>query len=151
MTPKSPRRTPSALTRKLGTVWNTMSEGLHHRYSPQGTPWVPPTDVAELEGMYHIRMEAPGLDAQQVSLLQDGCSLVVEGTRPSPSLSPEASFLSLEIQYGPFERVIEFDEPFDLTGAKAIYAGGILHIEIRKSGKPPRDAQYVRIRIQEIT
>jgi HSP20 family molecular chaperone IbpA len=66
-------------------------------------------------------------------------------------LSQEASFLSLEIQYGPFERVIEFDEPFELSGAKAVYSGGILHIEIRKVAKPPRDAQYVRIRIQEIT
>ena len=128
-----------------------MSEGMRQRYSPQGTPWVPPTDVAELDNRFIIRMEAPGLDRDQISLLQDGTSLVVEGNRPAPILSTEVSFLSLESQYGPFERVIDFDEAFDLTDAKASYIGGILIIEIRKAHRAPRTAQYVRIRIQETT
>lgn len=151
MSSRNDRRTPSVLTKKLGTAWNSLSEGLRHRYSPQGTPWVPPTDIAELGDHFIIRMEAPGLDRDQISLLQDGTSLVVEGNRPAPILSSEASFLSLEIQYGPFERVIDFDEAFDLTGAKATYIGGILIIEIRKVPRIPRTAQYVRIRIQETT
>lgn len=149
MSTKNDRRSPSVLIRKLGTGWNSLSEGLKHRYSPQGTPWVPPTDVAELADGYIIRMEAPGLDKDQISLLQDGLSLVVEGDRSAPVLVGDATFLSLEIQYGPFERVIEFDEAFDLTGARATYCGGILTIEIRKTTRPPRTAQYIRISIQE--
>jgi HSP20 family molecular chaperone IbpA len=151
MSIKNDRRNPSALTRKLGTSWNALSEGMRARYAPQGTPWVPPTDVAELADCFIIRMEAPGLDAGQISLLQDGMSLVVEGHRSAPALATEASFLSIEIQYGPFERVIEFDEPFDLTGARASYSGGILSFEIRKATRTPRTAQFVRIRIQETT
>ena len=62
----------------------------------------------------------------------DGNRLVISGQRPDGgrSGSSKCSFLVMEINYGPFECVIEIPAGYELSQAKAAYQNGFLRVEV---------------------
>jgi HSP20 family protein len=77
----------------------------------------------------HLLLELPGVDPDDVRIVASGTALVVSGVRERPHPAG-ARYHQIEIEYGPFERLIELAEAVDADGVTVAYEAGILRLEV---------------------
>ena len=92
--------------------------------------WVPNTDVYVTESGLVIKVELAGMKSENLEINVEGNRLRISGSRPDCCRAPKCSFLMMEINYGPFERLIELPAGYDLGQAKAAYLNGFLRIDV---------------------
>jgi HSP20 family protein len=94
--------------------------------------WVPDTDMYETENGLVIKVELAGMRSDNLEITVEGNRLRISGNRPDGCRAPKASFLMMEINYGPFESVLELPpgSGYDLGQAKAAYLNGFLRIDV---------------------
>jgi len=122
--------------------------GAHRQYASAGQPWTPPADVLETETEILIFLEVPGIDVEDLSVVQEGRQVIVQGHRTRPN-TEDARFHSMEIQYGPFARVFDFPDYLDLSTINASYGEGFLQLRVRKTKKPLESQRFVKIAINK--
>ncbi len=92
--------------------------------------WVPNTDVYVSEGGLVVKVELAGMRSECLEITAEGNRLRISGTRPDGCRSGKCNFLVMEINYGPFESVLELPAGYDLGHAKAGYVNGFLRIDV---------------------
>lgn len=92
--------------------------------------WVPNTDVYVTDTGLVIKVELAGMRNDNLEITVEGNRLRISGTRPDGCRAPNCSFLVMEINYGPFESVLELPPGYDLSQAKASYLNGFLRIDV---------------------
>jgi HSP20 family protein len=92
--------------------------------------WVPNTDVYATASGLVVKVELPGMKSENLEITVEGNRLRIAGNRPDCCREANCSFLVMEINYGPFESVLELPSGFDLSQAKAIYVNGFLRIDV---------------------
>jgi HSP20 family protein len=83
----------------------------------------------------HVVVELPGIDPGSIKVVAADRVLLVSGERCRPPLS--GRYRQLEIEYGPFQRRIQLDEPIDPDAASARYERGMLTVELPIAPRPP--------------
>lgn len=81
--------------------------------------------------------ELPGIDADQLSLEIQGRELVLSGRRLAGE-SEGRVYQQVEIEHGPFRRVVQLGVEVRAEEAKAIYDDGLLRVELPLSQPEPR-------------
>jgi HSP20 family protein len=97
------------------------------------THWIPNTDVfINSDHCLVIHVELAGMRKDDLEITIDGNRLMISGQRPDGgrSKTSKCSFLVMEINYGPFECVIEIPPGYELSQAKAAYQNGFLRVEV---------------------
>jgi HSP20 family protein len=97
------------------------------------THWIPNTDVYVSEGTLVIKVELSGMRREDLELTVEGNRLMISGQRPDDSRNSKCKFFVMEINYGPFECVIEIPPGFNLGHAKAAYQNGFLRVEVPRA------------------
>src|SRR6266480_2261376 len=92
--------------------------------------WVPNTDVYATDNGLVVKVELAGMRSEHLEITVEGNRLRISGNRPDGCRAPKASFLVMEINYGPFESVLELPPGYDLSQAKAAYLNGFLRIDV---------------------
>ena len=92
--------------------------------------WVPNTDVYATDSGLVIKVELAGMRSDNLEITIEGNRLKVSGNRPDGCRAPKCSFLVMEINYGPFETVLDLPQGYDLGQAKAAYLNGFLRIDV---------------------
>ena len=92
--------------------------------------WVPNTDVYANDSGLVIKVELAGMRSDNLEITIEGNRLRVSGNRPDGCRAPKCSFLVMEINYGPFETMLELPQGYDLGQAKAAYLNGFLRIDV---------------------
>ena len=92
--------------------------------------WVLNTDVYATDNGLVIKVELAGMRSDNLEITVDGNRLRISGNRPDGCRAPKCSFLVMEINYGPFESVLELPPGCDLINAKAAYLNGFLRIDV---------------------
>jgi HSP20 family protein len=92
--------------------------------------WVPNTDVYATGNGLVVKVELAGMRSEHLEITVEGNRLRICGNRPDGCRAAKASFLVMEIEYGPFESVLEMPEGYDLSQAKAAYLNGFLRIDV---------------------
>jgi len=92
--------------------------------------WVPNTDVYATDSGLVIKVELAGMRSDNLEITIEGNRLRVSGNRPDGCRAPKCSFLVMEINYGPFETMLELPQGYDLGQAKAAYLNGFLRIDV---------------------
>jgi HSP20 family protein len=92
--------------------------------------WVPNTDVYATESGLVVKVELAGMRSDSLEITVEGNRLRISGNRPDGCRAPKCSFLIMEINYGPFESVLELPAGYDLGQAKAAYLNGFLRIDV---------------------
>jgi HSP20 family protein len=85
-----------------------------------------------------VEADLAGIDLAEVELEISGRELVLAGNRPAPQADGR-SYQQVEIEHGPFRRVVSLGAEVDPDAATAVYEDGMLTVELplRPSG-PPR-------------
>jgi HSP20 family protein len=92
--------------------------------------WVPNTDVYSTDNGVVVKVELAGMRSEHLEITVDGNRLRISGNRPDGCRAAKCSFLVMEINYGPFESVLELPPGYDLSQAKAAYLNGFLRIDV---------------------
>jgi HSP20 family protein len=92
--------------------------------------WVPNTDVYATDNGLVIKVELAGMRNDNLEITVEGNRLRISGNRPDGCRAPKCSFLVMEINYGPFESLLELPPGYDLSQAKAAYLNGFLRIDV---------------------
>jgi HSP20 family protein len=103
--------------------------------------WVPNTDVYATDNGLVVKVELAGMRSEHLEIIVDGNRLQINGNRPDGCRSAKASFLVMEINYGPFESVLELPEGYDLSKAKAAYLNGFLRIDVPVAQRPSKSTK----------
>ncbi|MCF6267275.1 MAG: Hsp20/alpha crystallin family protein [Desulfuromusa sp.] len=144
----------------VGRAWGSLVEGWHQlqdRASGAMTRFVPgaskmyPTEQEHQEILHRnsgwgvlaaevfddtkkvvVRLEAPGLEADEIDLQVINNMLVVRGEKSLQREQEAGQYHIIECAYGSFERAIPLPADVDPDATKASYKRGILRIELPK-------------------
>jgi HSP20 family protein len=83
-----------------------------------------------------VVVELPGVDPARIQVVAAESVLLVAGERCRPQVS--GRYRQLEIEYGPFQRRIQLDEPVDPEHATARYEHGMLTVVLPIAPTPPK-------------
>jgi HSP20 family protein len=76
-----------------------------------------------------VKVDLAGVELSEVSIELSGRELVISGQRPVQETEGRV-YQQLEIDSGPFRRIVELHVDVDPEGARATYEDGILRIEL---------------------
>ena len=110
--------------------------------------WSPNTDVYEGPDGLIVKVELAGVTNDSLEVRLEEQELVISGVRRDPQCSETASgyrFRQLEMDYGPFQRILPL--PFAVDGAhtRATFQNGILLVRLPRSPTP--QPTHIRIRL----
>ncbi|MFL5930094.1 MAG: Hsp20/alpha crystallin family protein [Gaiellaceae bacterium] len=95
---------------------------------------------------YTVLVDIAGIDPEKVNVTAVDGALFIGGERPREVCEGRV-YHQIEIEHGPFERVVRLPEDADLRRAEARYDRGLLRIEIPIAAKAPA-AEPVPIEIR---
>ena len=101
--------------------------------------WHPPTDVYETDNLFVIIMEIAGIDKNELSIILKDRIISICGVREEKIPLSSPVFHNIEINYGPFERNIQFPCDVSSDNIKANYKNGFLTIEVEKKHPAKKD------------
>ena len=89
-----------------------------------------------------VRADLAGIDPAGIALEIRGRELILSGTRP-PESGEGRVYQQLEIEHGPFRRVVSLGADVDAEAARAGYEDGLLIVELPLA--PPTRPHSLRI------
>src|SRR5262249_50546889 len=83
-----------------------------------------------------VVIELPGVDPASISIVVGERALVVSGDRPRPKVGGGV-YQQMEIEYGPFRRVVRLPEDVDPECAKAEFDRGMVTVTLPVTEQAP--------------
>ena len=115
---------------KVSSTVHFVTRSARDREGSARAHWVPNTDVYATDSGLVIKVELAGMRSDNLEITIEGNRLRISGNRPDGCRAPKCSFLVMEINYGPFESMLELPPGYDLGQAKAAYLNGFLRIDV---------------------
>lgn len=100
------------------------------RENSTGASWTPNTDVYLSDTGLVVKVELAGMRKEDLELTVEGGQLRISGRRHDACRAGTCKFVLMEINYGPFESVLELPPGYDLSAARASYQNGFLRIDV---------------------
>jgi HSP20 family protein len=95
--------------------------------------WIPNVDICQTDKQVLLRVELPGVDPAEISLIFQEANLLVQGIKREPGQSHKfLCYYCLERRYGTFDRKIPIDGIVNPREARAFIKNGILTVELPK-------------------
>lgn len=95
---------------------------------------------------FTVVMDIAGIDPERVRVTTSDRALVISGERRRDE-SGGRTYQQMEVEYGPFQRVIQLPEDADPANAEATYDKGLLQI-VMPIAKPAPQVRPVPIRVR---
>jgi HSP20 family protein len=129
------------MTKNLLTQWSQIQRklaGLQGRIGATGdaVAWQPNTDVYDGPDGLVVKVELAGVPCEGLSIFLEERALVIEGVRRDPYSGATGAgyrFRQMEIEYGPFQRVIPLPYPVSGRDALAHCQGGVLEVRLPRA------------------
>ena len=116
------------------------------RETSAGAEWVPNTDVYVTDEGLVIKVELAGMRSENLQItVEEGNTLRIAGQRPDGCRAAKFNFLAMEINYGPFEKVLELPPGYDLSQARASYLNGFLRVDVPVAPPVPHKRTKVAV------
>lgn len=120
------------LTNYLGIRVNRPTPSAIDRY------WRPQADMFETEEEITVIMEVAGMSEEDINIKLDREFLIVSGVRnETHGHFKKRQYHKMEIDYGPFERIIKLPSVVLDENAEAQIKDGFLIITLKKGQNPP--------------
>ena len=105
--------------------------------------WVPTIEVSEEDGQLVVRVDAPGVNRDQIEVEIDDGQLIISGERKEEHEERRGESYRTELSYGRFYRAIPLPDGVHPEQAQATFNNGVL--EIRSPCPTRRQAQRVQV------
>jgi len=122
----------------LEMLMSEHTPGKHQIKMKTSFGWEPAMDVFDTDTEFVVIMDISGMDRKDINVFTDGSILRISGVRRDLIPSGKKQFHSLEIQVGPFQRLIGVPVPVEPDSISTHYANGLLEVRLKKRFKGPR-------------
>ena len=109
-----------------------MSGALRPDEALTSSQFFPLVDVYEDDHKLSIKMDVPGIDANDLDIRVDGNMLTVSGERKLENEEKKENFRRIEREYGSFSRSFTLPASADTDNVNANFENGTLRIEVSK-------------------
>jgi HSP20 family protein len=100
--------------------------------APPARRFAAPTDIAESDTHYLVRMDLPGVSEDDISVELDGNVLTISGQRAAQQESRQGGYYRYERSSGSFRRSIRVPEGVDADAIEANFDRGVLEVSVPK-------------------
>jgi len=126
--------------RTSGHVGVTIEHAAYRSFSQfaQTQAWAPAVNVYQVGNLLHVCLDLAGIDRDKIDVRIEPGRLTVSGVRQAPEPSAlqqdqaqpagPMKILTMEIDYGAFQRVIQIPQQVDLQAVHSEYRQGVLWI-----------------------
>lgn len=125
----------------LEMLMSDHTPGKHQIKMKPSFGWEPPMDVFDTETEFVVIMDIAGMNRKDISVFTDGDVLRISGVRKDIIPAGKKQFHSLEIQVGPFQRLIGVPVPVVGDSMSTHYANGLLEVRLKKRFDKPEKKQ----------
>lgn len=137
---------------------NDLQRQLNHLFDDALTPenwnnfgnWsnFPSAEITEKDDAFHLKLEVPGMTAQDFDIQVMADRVAIAGERKSATQSEENGNTRSEFRYGKFQRVIPLPARIQNNNVTAEYKDGILNLTLPKSEEEINKVVKVNIAIR---
>lgn len=108
--------------------------------------WTPAADVAERENEFHVAIELPGVEKNDISITLESNVLTIRGTKKTEKEEEGREYHRVERRYGSFHRSFSLPAPVQAEKINATFKDGMLNITLPKAedAKPKQIAVTVQ-------
>ena len=118
---------------RVGRLYAALQEATETENPLVSGAWAPPVDVCETENTISIRIELPGVTADQIKIGLTNTKLRIWGEKKRrPSRRRIMSYLCSERSFGKFARIVPLRWTVCIRNATAELNSGVLHILLPK-------------------
>jgi len=121
----------------LEMLMSELSPTKHKLNTRPNLGWAPPTDVFETDKEFVTVVDIAGMDRNKISVFTDGAVLAIRGVRHEAAPAGKKQFHKLEIQVGPFQRLIQIPVTVDSKTIFTDYSNGLLEVRLKKIAQKP--------------
>lgn len=100
-----------------------------------GSSFQPRVDIVENDKAFELHVAVPGMNKEDFQIEMNDNFLTVSGERKFTNEKKDASWHSIETQYGSFSRSFSLPDSVDASKIAAKYNNGILEVTIPKDEK----------------
>ena len=118
---------------RVGRLYAALQEATEAENPLASGTFAPPVDLCETETMISIRVELPGVTADQIKIGLTNTKLRIWGEKKRrPSRRRIISYLCSERSFGKFGRIVPLRWTVCIRNASAELDNGVLHIQLPK-------------------
>jgi HSP20 family protein len=130
---KDPFRSLHQIQRQLGDIAVQVTQA-HFIHFDVPSGWQPAVNAFRCGGRFVVCVDLAGVDRAAMEVRAEARRLIIRGSRaiPEPGCNdaPAVQVLTLEIDHGPFERVLELPAEVEPKQVTAEHANGLLWIRL---------------------
>lgn len=113
--------------------------------SSRGYSFAPAAEVNETDTEVHLRLEVPGMEADDLDVEVTDKTVAIKGERKSESETSEQGSFRSEFYYGQFERVIPLPSRIEKDEVTAEYKNGVLSLTLPKAPEEAKKSVKVNL------
>ena len=118
---------------RVGRLYAALQEATEAEHPLASGTFAPPVDLCETETQISIRVELPGVTADQIKIGLTNTKLRIWGEKKRrPSRRRIISYLCSERSFGKFGRIVPLRWTVSIRNATAELKSGVLHIQLPK-------------------
>lgn len=118
---------------RVGRLFAALQEATEAENPLASGAWAPPVDLCETEKAISVRVELPGVSAEEIKIGLSNTKLRIWGEKKRrPMRRRIISYLCSERSYGKFGRVVPLRWTISIRDASAQLGNGVLHIHLPK-------------------
>lgn len=118
---------------RVGRLYAALQEATEAENPLASGTWAPPVDLCETEKLISIRVELPGVSADQIKIGLSNTKLRIWGEKKRrPNRRRIISYLCSERSFGKFGRIVPLRWTVSIRNASAEIDNGMLHIRLPK-------------------
>jgi HSP20 family protein len=136
---------PFAEIDTLQKEMNRLLDQLAPSGNDNGFSFLPSAEIDETDNEVHLKLEVPGVRADDLDIEVTNEAVTVRGERKSESKTEEKGGFRSEFYYGHFERTIPMPTPIEKDRVSAEYKDGLLCLTVPKAPKAGEEAIKVKV------
>jgi HSP20 family protein len=107
---------------------------------------MPDIDETEDDKAFHVSIELPGMDEDDVDITLSGRLLTIRGEKKEDEKEEGKDFYRRERNYGAFRRTLDLPGEVDETKIEASFKKGVLRIELPKTKEAQEKIKHIAVK-----
>ncbi|MBD1861039.1 MULTISPECIES: Hsp20/alpha crystallin family protein [Trichocoleus] len=127
-----PFREVNSLQREMNRLFDRLANGDEGDLTNTRTPFIPAAEIYETGDAIQLKVEVPGLEAQDLDVQVSAEAVSIQGERKSETKTEEKGMIRSEFRYGQFQRVIPLPNRVKNEQVEAEFKNGVLTLTLPK-------------------
>lgn len=141
----------TSLRREIDRLFEDFARNLDPHRLPTGTAengrdWLHPTvDISESGSKYHVDVEIPGVEKDDVRVDVRDDQLIIRGEKKQENEEDSDGYHRVERSYGSFQRILNLPPDADARSVDGKFRNGVLRLTVPKTKQADESVHTVNI------